>query len=144
MVLAATNSAPTCTISGTSGNDILVGTPGSDVICGLGGNDTIYGLGGNDKIYGGEGNDTILGGTGNDLIDGGTGTDSVSYTDAKAMMAKAEEVGRVLTVGTHYRWSTPMRAACPECEDLVMVPVLSEMPPTREPAMPNAISVWSP
>lgn len=36
---------------------------------------------------------------------------ALTYEDGKAMMAKAAEVGRVLTVGTHYRWSTPMRAA---------------------------------
>ena len=41
--------------------------------------------------------------------------------------------------------STPMRAACPECDDLVIVPVLIDMLPAREPATPNAISVccWS-
>lgn len=36
---------------------------------------------------------------------------ALTYADAKAMYAKAGEVGRTLTVGTHYRWSTPMRAA---------------------------------
>jgi len=36
---------------------------------------------------------------------------ALTYADAKMMMDKAAEVGRVLTVGTHYRWSTPMRAA---------------------------------
>ena len=36
---------------------------------------------------------------------------ALTYVDAKKMMEKAAEVGRVLTVGTHYRWSTPMRAA---------------------------------
>jgi predicted dehydrogenase len=36
---------------------------------------------------------------------------ALTYTDAKLMMDKAAEVGRVLTVGTHYRWSAPMRAA---------------------------------
>lgn len=36
---------------------------------------------------------------------------ALTYADAKRMMDKAAEVGRVLTVGTHYRWSTPMRAA---------------------------------
>ncbi len=34
---------PTCTITGTSGNDTLKGTSGADVICGLGGNDTLQG-----------------------------------------------------------------------------------------------------
>jgi predicted dehydrogenase len=36
---------------------------------------------------------------------------ALTYADAKAMFAKAAEVGKTLTVGTHYRWSTPMRAA---------------------------------
>ena len=35
---------------------------------------------------------------------------ALTYADAKTMFAKADEVGRTLTVGTHYRWSTPMRA----------------------------------
>jgi len=36
---------------------------------------------------------------------------ALTYADAKMMMDKAAQVGRILTVGTHYRWSTPMRAA---------------------------------
>jgi predicted dehydrogenase len=36
---------------------------------------------------------------------------ALTYGEAKQMYAKANEVGRTLTVGTHYRWSTPMRAA---------------------------------
>ena len=36
---------------------------------------------------------------------------ALTYADAKMVMDKAAEVGRVLTVGTHYRWSTPMRTA---------------------------------
>jgi predicted dehydrogenase len=36
---------------------------------------------------------------------------ALNFDDAKVMMDKAAQVGRVLTVGTHYRWSTPMRAA---------------------------------
>ncbi len=36
---------------------------------------------------------------------------ALTYADAQAMFAKAAAVGRTLTVGTHYRWSTPMRAA---------------------------------
>ena len=36
---------------------------------------------------------------------------ALTYADAKMMMDKAAAVGRVLTVGTHYRWSTPMRSA---------------------------------
>jgi len=70
-----------CTITGTSGNDVLNGTPGIDVICGLGGNDTINGLSGNDIIDGGPGNDTIIGGAGNDTISGGDGNDTISGGD---------------------------------------------------------------
>ncbi len=35
---------------------------------------------------------------------------ALTYDDAKRMMATAAAAQRVLTVGTHYRWSTPMRA----------------------------------
>ena len=38
-------SAVTCTITGTPGNDTLDGTSGNDVICGLGGDDVINALG---------------------------------------------------------------------------------------------------
>lgn len=41
-----------CTITGTSGDDLLRGTAGADVICGLGGADEIRGLAGNDVVYG--------------------------------------------------------------------------------------------
>ncbi len=56
-----------CTISGTSGNDVLKGTRRNDVICGLGGDDTLKGIGGDD---------TLLGGDGNDSLDGQAGTDT--------------------------------------------------------------------
>ncbi len=71
-----------CTITGTSGNDVLEGTSGDDTICGLGGNDTIRGLGGNDTLQGGNGSDTIEGGTGNDTVDGGAGTDYASFKNS--------------------------------------------------------------
>jgi len=86
-----------CTITGTSGNDVLEGTEGADTICGLGGSDTIRGLGGNDTLQGGDGSDTLeggagddvlkgennndklYGGDGNDTIDGGAGSDTASF-----------------------------------------------------------------
>jgi hypothetical protein len=74
---AASASTPVCTISGTSGDDVLVGTAGNDVICGLGGNDTISGKGGNDVLVGGAGNDTIYGGPGNDRIFASSGDDTL-------------------------------------------------------------------
>jgi Ca2+-binding RTX toxin-like protein len=85
-VHAATNDAQGCTITGTSGADILRGTPGHDVICGLGGNDALDGAGGNDVLMGGPGddqlsgvggNDVLYGGPGNDKLQGGAGRDTV-------------------------------------------------------------------
>jgi Ca2+-binding RTX toxin-like protein len=75
-----------CTITGTSGNDVLNGTSGVDVICGLGGNDTINGLSGNDIIDGGSGNDTIIGGAGDDTISGGDGNDRLSGNDGNDVL----------------------------------------------------------
>lgn len=72
---AAPTSSRGCTITGTSGADVLHGTNGDDVICGLGGDDVIYGRGGDDVIYGGRGDDRISGGDGNDLIYGEGGAD---------------------------------------------------------------------
>jgi serralysin len=45
------------TITGTSGDDLLIGTQDADEIYGLGGNDTIIGAGYFDKLYGGPGDD---------------------------------------------------------------------------------------
>jgi uncharacterized repeat protein (TIGR01451 family) len=73
-----------CTITGTSGDDVLAGTDGDDVICGLGGNDRIiagagddalYGDTGNDVLYGDDGNDTLYAGDGDDQLNGGAGND---------------------------------------------------------------------
>ncbi len=36
---------------------------------------------------------------------------ALSYADAKEMMALAKAKGKILTVGTHYRYSAPMQAA---------------------------------
>ena len=81
----------TCTIVGTSGNDILTGTTGPDVICGLAGADTISGAGGDDTICGDAGPDTLngdagsdllIGSTGNDALNGGNGSDSALWFSA--------------------------------------------------------------
>jgi Ca2+-binding RTX toxin-like protein len=47
------------TISGTTGNDLLIGTDGADAIYGFEGDDTIDGGFGADLMYGGAGNDTF-------------------------------------------------------------------------------------
>ncbi len=68
---------PECTITGTTGPDLLKGTPGDDVICGLGGKDVLVGLGGDDVLIGGPGRDVMSGGSGNDRFIGGAGKDVV-------------------------------------------------------------------
>ncbi len=68
-----------CTITGTTGNDVLRGTTGNDVICGLGGNDTLTGGAGNDTLRGGPGRDYLNTKDRvrrNDVADGGTGYDT--------------------------------------------------------------------
>ena len=68
---------PECTITGTTGDDMILGTSGNDVICGLGGNDTIDARAGNDLIDSGPGDDTIYGRDGDDIIFGRTGNDFI-------------------------------------------------------------------
>ncbi len=88
-----------CTITGTSGDDVLEGTSGNDVICGKGGKDKIRAKAGKDIIYAtllqsasgkavsaagvrkladdaeDTGADDIDGGEGDDIIYGGSGND---------------------------------------------------------------------
>ena len=54
------------TVSGTSGNDLVLGGPLAD---------TINAAGGGDCVLGGDGIDTINGGTGTDVCIGGGGVD---------------------------------------------------------------------
>jgi len=70
-----------CTITGTSGDDVMLGTPGRDVICGLTGNDQLFGLNGNDVLRGGPGNDYLEGGAGQDILAGGAGADTFRSYD---------------------------------------------------------------
>ena len=79
-----------CTITGTSGRDVLRGTSRRDVICGLGA----------DRIAGGGGDDVIEGGTGNDRVDGGPGRDTVrGGRGATASSAAPERTGCSATRG---------------------------------------------
>jgi uncharacterized repeat protein (TIGR01451 family) len=65
----------TATITGTSGDDVLIGTGGPDVIVGLGGSDTIRSFAGGDLICAGAGRDFVSAGTAADRVFGGTGRD---------------------------------------------------------------------
>jgi hypothetical protein len=72
---------PTCTLTGTEGDDVLSGTGGADVICGLGGNDRINGRGGDDLVFGGAGDDLAKGGAGDDELFGEDGNDTLDARD---------------------------------------------------------------
>jgi Ca2+-binding RTX toxin-like protein len=67
-----------CTIEGSTTDDVITGTAARDIICGNGGNDVISGKGGSDIILMGSGNDTAQGGKGADAIFGEDGRDTIS------------------------------------------------------------------
>jgi hypothetical protein len=76
-----------CTITGTTGADVLRGTGGADIICGLTGNDVViagggadvvFADGGRDRVQGGAGDDTLYGGEGDDVLVGGSDWDVLS------------------------------------------------------------------
>jgi uncharacterized repeat protein (TIGR01451 family) len=67
-----------CSITGTSGDDVLAGTDGDDVICGFGGNDRIIAGAGDDVVYGDAGDDVVYGDAGDDVLHGGEGDDRLS------------------------------------------------------------------
>ncbi|MBD9563265.1 retention module-containing protein [Pseudomonas sp. PDM09] len=72
------------TLTGTSGDDVLVAGAGNNVINAGDGNDVLTAGGGNNEMHGGAGNDLLFSGAGNDLLDGGTGNDTASYAHATA------------------------------------------------------------
>jgi hypothetical protein len=96
--LSATASAAAparCTITGTSGDDVLRGTSHRDVICGLGGDDRIAGGAGNDVLRGGPGRDQLYGGAGRDRLDGGPGEDLEIQDDVSADAAECHDDAQV-------------------------------------------------
>jgi VCBS repeat-containing protein len=72
------------TLTGTSGDDVLVAGTGNNVINAGDGNDVLTAGSGNNELHGGAGNDLLFSGPGNDLLDGGTGNDTASYAHAAA------------------------------------------------------------
>jgi Ca2+-binding RTX toxin-like protein len=72
------------TLTGTSGDDILVAGTGSNIINAGDGNDVLTAGSGNNELHGGAGNDLLFSGQGNDILDGGTGIDTASYAHATA------------------------------------------------------------
>lgn len=57
--LAVAGVGPTCTVSGTEGDDVLEAGPLGDVVCGLGGHDVLISGLGDDVLIGGPGSDTV-------------------------------------------------------------------------------------
>jgi VCBS repeat-containing protein len=72
------------TLTGTSGDDVLVAGTGDNIINAGDGNDVLTAGSGNNELHGGAGNDLLYSGPGNDLLDGGTGIDTASYAHATA------------------------------------------------------------
>ncbi|WPN33131.1 Ig-like domain-containing protein [Pseudomonas sp. P5_109] len=72
------------TLTGTSGDDVLVAGTGNNIINAGGGNDVLTAGSGNNELHGDAGNDLLYSGPGNDLLDGGTGIDTASYAHATA------------------------------------------------------------
>ncbi|MBN3864266.1 retention module-containing protein [Pseudomonas frederiksbergensis] len=72
------------TLTGTSGDDVLVAGSGNNILNAGDGNDLLTGGSGNNEMHGGAGNDLLFSGPGNDLLDGGTGNDTASYAHASA------------------------------------------------------------
>ncbi|PCR93981.1 type I secretion target, partial [Pseudomonas fluorescens] len=72
------------TLTGTSGDDVLVAGSGDNILNGGDGNDVLTAGSGNNELHGGAGNDLLYSGPGNDLLDGGTGIDTASYAHATA------------------------------------------------------------
>jgi VCBS repeat-containing protein len=72
------------TLTGTSGDDILVAGTGDNILNGGDGNDVLTAGSGNNELHGGAGNDLLYSGPGNDLLDGGAGIDTASYAHATA------------------------------------------------------------
>jgi VCBS repeat-containing protein len=72
------------TLTGTSGDDVLVAGTGNNIINAGDGNDVLTAGSGNNELHGGAGNDLLFSGQGNDILDGGTGIDTASYAHATA------------------------------------------------------------
>lgn len=82
--------APSGTVMGTPGDDVIVGTSGADRIDGAGGDDTICGGDGGDRIDGGSGADEIDGGSGDDRLKGHGGDDLLSGASGDDKLIGAE------------------------------------------------------
>jgi Ca2+-binding RTX toxin-like protein len=88
-----------CTVTGTSGDDVLEGTEGNDVLCGLGGDDVLVGNGGHDKLVGGRGDDVLRGNAGRDTLNGSTGRDTLIAGSGRDVLSGGQQ-GDLLNGGS--------------------------------------------
>ena len=70
------------TLTGTSGDDVLLAGNGDNTLNAGDGNDILGAGSGNNTLHGGAGDDVLYSGAGSDLLDGGTGNDTASYAHA--------------------------------------------------------------
>jgi len=68
-------SVAAATITGNSGNNIVIGSANAETVYGLDGSDHLYGKSGDDDLWGGSGNDLLDGGSGGDWLQGEAGDD---------------------------------------------------------------------
>ncbi len=93
------------TITGDSGDNVLIGGPGNDVINGKAGDDTLYGNAGNDSLLGGSDDDLLYIGTGTDRAVGNSGNDTLIAPDEENTWEiigepSASNQGKINTVTT--------------------------------------------
>ncbi|WP_095058963.1 retention module-containing protein [Pseudomonas sp. Irchel s3f7] len=72
------------TLTGTTGDDVLVAGDGNNLLNAGDGNDVLTAGSGNNEMHGGAGDDLLYSGPGADVLDGGTGIDTASYAHATA------------------------------------------------------------
>jgi len=88
------------TLTGTSGNDILLGYGGNDSLSGGDGDDILVGGAGNDTLNGGAGRDILIGGPGNDTLTGGIGSDTFKWVLGDGGSAGSPAMDRVTDFNT--------------------------------------------
>jgi Ca2+-binding RTX toxin-like protein len=74
-----TNIGAKATLSGGTGDDLLIAGANGDRLLGNAGDDMLLGGAGNDQIYGGNGADSMFGGAGADYLNGGAGADNFVF-----------------------------------------------------------------
>jgi Ca2+-binding RTX toxin-like protein len=103
-------------VSGGAGNDTITGGTGDDLLLGGDGNDAVSGGAGHDVLVGGIGSDRLIGGAGHDVLISGSVSGSVSlgalrvvgadWVASRATTCEEEETVDELVSGTDGDWLT--------------------------------------